>query len=692
MVSEPMSEKPAYPHSRTEEVQEVLTGVTFPDPYRWLEGNTDEVKTWQRAQAALASAYVRDWPHYERVRALVAKYSTERFTTLPQFAAGRWFRTQLVKGGRHAQAIVSDRPLGSGRTVFDPTTLNATHPPYLCWIAPSPDGRILAVGVCSNGSENNSICLIEVDTGKALSNPPSQTLMDNWTGGVQWLADSKGFFFSAIHGKAVDFAQQVFFHSLGAEGTSAPVKVKWTAETDYRMVVVSADGRYAVATERVTNTIPVAIAEIGRGPLRWRPFITTLEGSVVGHVVSDRYIAVTNVGAKRGRVVAISLDAENPNNPADWQELLPESDSTLRTITPVAGVLYLTEFVETYSRVRILSDDGHVLGTVPLPGRGAVGEYPFQLINLAQKTHPSQYLFSFSSFISSAGIFSHSLERAELQELKAPEVQLADAVVEDCWAQSADGTRVPYHLVRPTQLASPRPHPTLIYAYGAFNLPLLPQFPGSMAAFVAAGGVFVHAHLRGGAEFGLDWWEGGRLKNKQNCYDDLYAVADHLVAQDRATPERLAVTGHSAGGLSAAVAAMQRPRLWKAVVPRVPVLDLIGNCRDPYNWMATVLDRANISEEDEVRRLATFSPYHMVRDGLSYPAVYLDAGETDPRSPAWHARKFAARMQAVMPDGPPVLVHVWENVGHGWATDKVTATTQATDWLAFIMLQLGMTD
>jgi prolyl oligopeptidase len=299
-------------------------------------------------------------------------------------------------------------------------------------------------------------------------------------------------------------------------------------------------------------------------------------------------------------------------------------------------------------------------------------------------------VFGFSSLTVSPGIYSHTPGETRLETLQRPATQLDDTTVEDRWAVSADGTRIPYHIVRRADVSSEQPRPTLIYAYGGYNVPLVPQFPGAMAAFVAAGGLFVHAHLRGGGEFGLEWWRAGRLDKKQNCFDDLYAIAEALIAGGRSSAQLLAVTGGSNGGLTAGAAATQRPELWAAVVPRVPVLDLIAACRNPYGRMATMMERANVEEPDEVRRLASFSPYHLVRKGVRYPAVFLDAGDTDPRCPPWHARKFAARMQAASAGVAPILIHIWENVGHGWATDRNIAVLEHAEWLAFVLRELGV--
>jgi prolyl oligopeptidase len=683
-----------YPRTRVDEVSDTLAGVSFPDPYRWLESESTEVLRWQGAQSQLTDRYVSDWPHFERLRALVAHYNTEVYfdhVVLPQFAGGKWFRARTPEGASQSQAIVGEEPLGEGRVLFDPLSESADRPPFLSWLAPSPDGRTLAIGLCPDGSERNTIRLIDVETGRLLLDAPPHTLMDANTGGVQWLADSSGFFFTAIEGPAIAFEQHVYLHRRLPTPTTQRVEVEWSKSADYRLVVVSRDGRFAVALERCLNPIPVAIADLSERPLRWRRFITSVCGTVAGEIVGDRYIAVTDIGAKRGRVVSIPIACEDPSDDRNWQELVPESEAVLRTVTPVGQVLYLTELVDTYARVRIVDRAGTPVGEVPLPGRGAVVSasiYP--MLDLISKGPADRFLFAFSSLTVSRGIYSHTPGSSSVETLMEPRARLENAMVEDRWAVSADGTRIPYHVVRRADVSAQQPQPTLICAYGAFGAAWVPQFPGPMAAFVAAGGVFVHAHLRGGGELGADWWHGGRMEKKQNCYDDLFAIAEDLIAAKRTSSALLAVTGESNGGLMAGVALAQRPDLWAVSIPRVAVLDLIGSCRNPYGRWARRLDFGDLGDPVAVRRLATISPYHLVREGVGYPAVFLDAGGTDPRCPPWHARKLAARLQRATSSQSPILLRVWGNVGHGAATNKHVAVVQYTEWLAFTMRHLGM--
>lgn len=677
-----------YPTFAAGEATDTRAGRTFTDPFHQLEADTNEVRVWQQAQATLATTYVTQSGAMEYLRKKVAQYSTERNLVLPQYAAKRWFRIRSLPPGRQ-EAVVSDTPFGDGGVLFDHRGGRFKPTEFLSWIAPSPDGRILAVGICHDGSEKNVIRLVDIANGELLPGAPEQILMDNWTAGAHWLPDSSGFYFAGLDGPTESFSLEIFLHRRRPTPSTTRLDLTWRHDKEYRAVSVSADGRYALAYEGLMSPVPRSIVDLRDGPTAWRSFLT-VDGTVSGHIVGDAYIAVTDIRAPRGRLVSIPLDLAAASGPDRWTELVSESAATLRTMTPAGDSLYLSEFLDTYSRVRRVSPAGRDLGEVKLPGSGAVAEMPFPLMNAVRKTPVEQFLFGFSSLTESMGIYRHSPASAELEAVQEPKVKLANAVVEDYSARSADGTRIPYHVLRLPSIDADQPRPTLIHAYGGFNVLELAQFPGPAAAFVMSGGLFVHAHLRGGGEFGREWWEGGRLGRKQNGYDDLYAVAEDLIERSHTQPSQLAVIGGSNGGLMAAVAALQRPELWAAAVARVPWTDLIGGFRNPYSGWAYRGEYGNDENGEEVDRLASFSPYQLAETASDCPAMYLSAGDTDPRCPAWHARKLAARLQSRAAGRPPVLLHVWENAGHGWATNHEILLEQNTECLAFIFRQLNL--
>src|SRR5262249_37510151 len=146
----------------------------------------------------------------------------------------------------------------------------------------------------------------------------------------------------------------------------------------------------------------------------------------------------------------------------------------------------------------------------------------------------------------------------------------------------------------------------------------------------------------------------------------------------------------SNGGLLAAVAAVQRPDLWGATVPRVPIVDLVGGLREAYGYMALSLEWADPETPGGIRHLGSLSPYHQTEAGTAYPAVYVEGGETDPRCPPWHARKLVARLQEATSSDKPVLLKVWKNTGHGSATAKDVEVEQHATYLAFLSRELGL--
>lgn len=664
-----------YPPARTVDVVATQAGVSVPDPYRWLEAEDSEVHAWQRRQAEVATGSILGGQDRAALRALVEGYDAGARPVLPRHAAGRWFRPE---GGA---VVVADEPYGAGDAVV---VLEAGA--VLPWLAPSPDGRVLAVGVCTDGSEHNTIRLVDVATGGLLPAPP-QVLHSAWAGGVSWAADSAGFWFFALTGTPEEFVQATFHHAL-ATGTTVvePVPVP-AGSREYTLVQPSPDGRWLVAAHRVGSPIPVAVRDLASPGAGWRRFVTTCTGTVAGHVVGDRYVAVTDVGAARGRVVAIPLDTATPDDADTWEELVPEGPTVLRSVTPVGEHLYLGELDRTFARVRVLDHAGGVVGEVPLPGQGAVAAPFFALTGLAVGAPAPDFLFAFSTPTTSWSVHRHRPDAVDVETLLAPVVSL-DAVLEEGAAPAADGTLVPFHVVRPSTAAD-GPAPTLITAYGAANVPTLPSYQPDLAAFVAAGGTVVQAYLRGGGELGRDWYLAAHRETKHVRDDDLVAVAEHLIATGRTAPDRLALTGGSDGGLMCGVAVTTRPDLWHAVLPRAPLLDLVAGMRDPY--LDFVIRKAWGDPDDpaDVRRMLGRSPYELVRPG-TFPAVYVQAGATDPRCRPWHARKFVARLQAAQQGEAPILLHVFEDAGHGAATSPEVVVAQDVEWLGFLVQQLGL--
>lgn len=664
-----------YPPTRTVDVVATQAGVPVPDPYRWLEAEDDEVHAWQRRQAEVATGTILGGQDRGALRALVEQYDAGARPGLPRHAAGRWFRPV-------GDALVaSDEPLGDGSVVarLEPGEV-------LSWFAPSPDGRLLAFGVCDDGSEHNTIRLVEVASGERRPAPP-QVLHSAWAGGVSWRPDSGGFWFLALTGTPEEFVQATFHHDLASGATVVEEIPLPEGSREYTLVQPSPDGRWLVAAHRVGSPVPVAVRDLREPAAGWRPFVTGCTGTVAGHVVGDRYVAVTDIGAARGRVVAIPLDSPTPADPATWAELVPEGPTVLRALTPVAEHLYLAELDRTFARIRVLDAAGVPVGEVPMPADGTIAAPFFPLTGLAVGAPAPELVFAFSTLTRSWSVHRHR-PGGGVEELAPPRVVL-DASVEAGSAPAGDGTAVPFHVVRPAGADHGAPAPVLVTAYGAANVATLPSYQPDLAAFVAAGGTLVQAYLRGGGELGRDWYLAAHRETKHVRDDDLVAVAEHLVASGVTTTDRMALTGGSDGGLMCGVAVTTRPDLWRAVLPRAPLLDLVAGMRDPYLDFVIRKAWGDPDDPEDVRRMIGRSPYELVRPG-EFPAVYVQAGANDPRCRPWHARKFVARLQAAQRGTAPVLVHVFEGAGHGAASGPEVVLAQDVEWLGFLVRELGL--
>jgi prolyl oligopeptidase len=231
----------------------------------------------------------------------------------------------------------------------------------------------------------------------------------------------------------------------------------------------------------------------------------------------------------------------------------------------------------------------------------------------------------------------------------------------------------------------------VIGAYGALNIAWLPAYLFALpAAWVELGGVYVHAHLRGGGEYGTGWWQAARRHTKQTTFDDLYRVATDLVDRGWTTPQQLGVFGVSLGALTAAVAATQRPGAFRACVAVMPVLDLL-RCGDDPATMAHVVgtDLGDPRDPADAAVLRAYSPYHQVRDGTAYPAVLLDCGASNPTCPPWHGRKMAARLRQATSATHPVLLRVRPG-GHLADTTPDDLLHREAEHLAFFSTELGL--
>jgi prolyl oligopeptidase len=675
-----------YPAAPVRPERNSIGGIEYDDPYQWLEGSTPEVLGWQAAQNALTDRLLT------AQAALAGKFEQHLAACFvdtvacyaPREIGEQWWRQYRPEDQRYPVVEVAPSPSAPGRIVFDANALADMKEPVLGRWEPSPDGTKLLASVSAGGGLPRHLVL-DLATGDILRDG----LEGQGVGLVAWGPASDELYYTATELDASGSDQpravtRMFRQALepGAprrqESVDFPHPAVWP--------VLSSDRRFLIAMMDQTAARPAYIKDLASG--EWREFLRDLPASCKGHIVGDEYIAVTTLDAPRGRVVAVPL--RDPGQPADWRVILRETDAKIASVTPVGGELVVGDFLNGATRLRRIGIDGVFRGEIQLPGQGAVGKFALghilSGIDDLVWTGPTGISFMYSSITSAPASYRWT-PGAGLELIAAPRIVLNEVEETQQIATSRDGTRVPYRVYRSRDARQDAP--VITTGYGGFNVPWLPAYDSMAAAWLMAGGMWVHTHLRGGGEFGTEWWQAGRMHRKQNTFDDMNAVAEALVASGLASHERLGVVGSSNGGLLAGAAIVQRPDLYGAAVPQVPILDLLRFKNDPVTYAIGLADYGNPDLPEHARHLRECSPYHGVVPGKDYPAVLLDAGEHDRACPPWHARKMAARLQAATRGAGPILLRVRAGTGHN-AMSEDAASERIREELVFMGWQLRL--
>lgn len=686
-----MPEKFNYPVARRDEsVIDDYHGTPVTDPYRWMEdANAEETQAYIAAQNTLTQAYLEEISARPVIKARLTELWDFPKAFPPEKVAGKY--VYQYNDGLQNQPVLYMRDTleSEPRVVLDPNTLSDDGTSALINTSFSKDGSLLAYSVSVHGSDRQEVFVLDVESGEHLDDHIKYC---RWVNAI-WKPDGSGFFYNrypepgTVPPEDEQAYMKVYFHEIG------------TSQDDDVLVYEDNDNKEWFCmpfTDDNSEFLFLWIAEgaTNKNGFYYRPmdsdgeFIKIIPDPLVAEHTfigceGKTFYVKTDLDAPRGKIVAI--DADNPA-PENWQTIITEGDGVIDFASIVNGQLVVAIKENAYHRLYIHDLKGERIKEVDLPTIGAIWA-------ITGKQQDSELFILYASYLYPTQVLRYDFNSGELIPFAKVSIKgfnTDDFETKQVFYTSKDGTKVSMFITHKKGLELNGDNPTVLYGYGGFSISLVPNFAISSINFIEQGGIWAVANLRGGGEYGEEWHKAGMLENKQNVFDDFIAAAEYLIAENYTQPKRLAIMGGSNGGLLVSACMLQRPDLYGAVICQVPVADMLRYHKFTAGryW---VPEYGNAEENPEhFEFLMKYSPLHNVKEGVTYPPMYLHTAESDDRVVPMHALKYTATIQRGDSGENPLLLHIETKAGHGFGKPTTKLIDQYTDIYAFLYRQLGI--
>jgi oligopeptidase B len=692
LSSRPETAIPEAPAARVVPRTSTVHGDTRTDEYFWMRNREDpEVLAYLEAENRYTAAVMRPTePLQERLFAEMRGRIKETDLSVPERIDG-WLYYHRTEAGAQYPIYCRRPALGvsadddsAEEVLLDLNPLANGHAYFrLGAFEVSPDHRMLAYSVDTSGAESFTLFVKELATGALLA----ETVV-NVSPGVAWANDSRTLFYVVL-----DEARRpcrLFRHVLGANPAEDAL-VHFEADESFFLDIERTRSHAFLLLELAshsTSEVRYVSADRPEAPFRTlEPRRAGVEYTVSHH--GDRFFITTNDAAPNFRLVSAPV-----TDPARerWTEVLPHRpDVKLDSTDAFRDHLVVWEREAGLRQIRILD--------LARGGDHLVG-FPEPVYTVRQHENPefdtTLLRFTYTSMVTPASVVEYDMAARTWTVRKQTEVlggyDPARYRSERLFATAPDGTRVPISLVYQLPLERPGgPRPLLLNGYGAYGISYDPAFSSSSLSLLDRGFVVAIAHVRGGEEMGRPWYDGGKLLNKPNSFTDFIAAAEHLVAVGLTAPDRLAISGGSAGGLLMGAVTNLRPDLFRAVLAEVPFVDVVNTMLDA-TLPLTVIEYDEWGNPDDPAYYAcirSYSPYDNVR-AQAYPHMLITAGLNDPRVAYWEPAKFTARLRALKTDANRLLLRTNMGAGHGGASGRWDFLREVAFKYAFVLDVLGV--
>jgi len=695
----------APPVAPVRDVVETHFGVEVHDPYRYMEDvKNPEVIAWMKAQADYTREVLDHVPQRAKLLTEVETYgdAAAARTSNVQVNSDHVYYYKRLASENIPKLYVRKGTSGAERLLVDPEAIKGPEGKHYAidWFAPSLDNKYVAYGLSLGGSEQSVLHVKEVATGKETGD-----LIDRANFGPPgWTSDHR-LLYNRLQKlapgappteKYVD--SRVYLHTLGSnpEKDVAVLGPGVTPSISIDRAAIPLAGtvpgsRHAVGlvingVQREIALYTATLRSIGAGKPEWRKIVDPSDEVTDLSVIGDSLYVLTHKGAARFKVLKVALNAPDL---AKAPVVVPPSESVITGITAAKDALYVRRMNgSTSDLLRVAYSAGAAPVAVKLP-------FDADISALAADVRVPGVIYEASAWTRFGGFYFYDPQARTVTDTKlqpqGPYDNPTDLVATEIKVPSHDGTLVPLSIVHKKGLMLDGTNPTIVYGYGAYGISTTPYFRPTWLPWLQRGGILAYAHVRGGGEYGEDWYKAGYKATKPNTWKDAIACAEWLVANKYTSPSKMSIMGGSAGGIFVGRSITERPDLFGAAVDEVPVSDGL-RMEFSENGVPNIPEFGTVKTEDGFKALYSMSSYHWVKDGTRYPAVLVTTGVNDPRVDAWEAGKMAARLQAATASGKPVLLRIDYDAGHGIGSTKKSQYAERADVIAFLLWQAGLPD
>lgn len=676
--------KMEYPKARVSAQVDDYHGVKVEDPFRWMEDDkSTETADWVAAENKVTFGYLEKIPFREALKKRMEKVWNYEKITAPK-KEGKYTYYSKNSGLQNQSVVYRKDALGTEEIFLDPNTFSTDGTTSLGSLDFSRDGSKAAYTISEGGSDWRKVITID-----ALSKTKiDETLVDVKFSSISWRGN-EGFYYSSYDKpkgselSAKTDQHKLYFHKLGTSQKEDKVVFGENEKRRYVGGQVTEDDRFLIITASAStygNELYLKDLSIANSPL-----VTIINNFDNDHNVIDnegtKLFIDTDLNAPNKRVVAVDANAPTPQN---WKDVIAQTENVL---SPSAGSGYLFAHYmkDALSLVKQYDYNGKLIREIQLPALGTASGF-------AGKKNQETLYYSFSNYITPGTVYSLEPKSGQSQVYAKPKVDFNsdDYESKQVFYSSKDGTKIPMMITYRKGTKLDGKNPTMLYGYGGFNVSLTPSFSIANAVWLENGGVYAVPNLRGGGEYGTKWHEAGTKLRKQNVFNDFIAAGEYLIAQKYTSPDFLAVSGRSNGGLLVGATMTQRPDLMRVALPGVGVMDMLR-----YNAFTAgagwAFDYGTAQDNKEMfEYIKGYSPVHNVKDGVQYPATMITTADHDDRVVPAHSFKFAAELQRKQAGKNPVLIRIDVKAGHGAGKSVSAVIQENVDLQAFTLFNMGI--